>query len=144
MDSGKHERLILGAGLAVLALSLAVPLVQRAWEEYDLREVATRATNVKDQVLSSAVSDKSFGERVGAIVDGISPDAAHADAAVSMTAAASGDPLAEADDAVATAANLRIVAEWSATGRARMRVDDAARVKHWTWEAPPPLAAPAQ
>lgn len=147
MKSDKHETLILGAGIAVLALSLAIPLVQRMWAEYDLQQVATRAAEVKSQVLSAAVSDKSLGERVGAIVDGISPDAAHAEAVVSTAAAETESP-AEGElnaNAANPLGSLKVVAEWSARGHARMRVDDAARTKHWTWEAPvPQLASPAR
>lgn len=147
MNSDNNEKLILIAGLSVLAFSLVVPLAQRIANDYDIADVASRAADLKRDVLTATASDKTLGERVGNLVDGLSPDAALAEAslrgeksvapkndAASLTPGNAGGPIGE----------LKVVAEWSQDGRARMRVDEAARKKQWTWEAPPPsLASPA-
>lgn len=147
MNPASQEKLIVGAGITVLALSLVLPLIQRVADEYDLSEVAVRAVELKTEVLSSAAADKSLGQRVGQLVDGISPDAALAEAAPGETSTDIVPPYA-ADvqpDASAPIDAMRVVAEWSNSGRAKMRVDEATRTKNWTWEAPAPqLASPGQ
>jgi hypothetical protein len=139
MNSDRNEKLILGVGLAVLAGSLVLPLVLRIASDYSVADMASRVVTLKKHVLTAAASDRTLGEHVGSLVDGLSPDSALAEAsrqegksiappaeAASMPHGKSGGPIAD----------LRVVAEWSQNGRARMRVEEEARMKHWTWESP--------
>lgn len=80
MNSRDNETLIVLAGVAVLAVSLILPMMQRIASEHDVHEVAVRAIEVKDKLLSSTDSAKPLRVRVTEIVDGLSPDAALAEA----------------------------------------------------------------
>lgn len=80
MNSRDNETLIVLAGVAVLAVSLILPMVQRIAAEHDVREVAVRAIEVKDKLLSSTDTAKPLRVRMTEIVDGLSPDAALAEA----------------------------------------------------------------
>ena len=80
MNSRDNETLIVLAGVAVLAVSLILPMMQRIAAEHDVSEVAVRAIEVKDKLLSSTDSAKPLRVRMTEIVDGLSPDAALAEA----------------------------------------------------------------
>lgn len=80
MKSHDHETLIVAAGVFVLAVSLLLPMVQKFAAEHDVREVATRAAEVRDKLMSSAETGKPLRVRVSDLVDGLSPDAALAEA----------------------------------------------------------------
>jgi len=144
MKSDHNEKLILFAGLSVLAFSLVVPLAQRIANDYDIADVATRAAELKKDVLTAAASDKTLGEHVGRLVDGLSPDAALAEASLRGEKSMAPNTNAVRLTPGGPIGELKVVAEWAEDGRAKMRVDEAARKKQWTWEAPSPsLASPS-
>ncbi len=137
MNLATNEKLILFAGVAVLAVSLALPAIQRVMSDYDVRDVATRAADFKRDVLSSSTADGTLGESV--LVDSLSPDAALAGASVGAgenAAPAASSVSARQGSAAGPIGDLRVVAEWSAAGHARMRVDETAKTKQWTWDNP--------
>jgi hypothetical protein len=87
MNSRDRETLVVALGVAVLAISLLLPLGQKFAAEHDVGEVAVRAVEVKDKLLSAAEGGKPLRVRVSDIVDGLSPDAALAEAEMLREAA---------------------------------------------------------
>lgn len=80
MNSRDNETLIVAIGVAVLAISLLLPLARDFAAEHDVREVKARAVEVKRKLMETAESGKPLAVRVSNIVDGLSPDAALAEA----------------------------------------------------------------
>lgn len=95
MNSRDNETLIVLAGIAVLAVSLFLPMVQQLASEQDVRDVAVKAIEVKDKLLSTAEEAKRV--RVTELVEKLAPDVALAEAEMRDDKAVAPAPL----DAVA-------------------------------------------
>ncbi len=140
MKQADNERLILGAGIVVLAISLAVPAFQKIAEMHGVRDVAARMAEVPRRLVASGTPGKTLSLQVKGLVDGLSPDVALADAKIRAgdVAEAKATPVSPKKDKRPVDSNqkngdIRVVVDWSATGNAKLRVATDDERPEWSY-----------
>jgi len=76
MKSVDNDMVIVVAGFTVLFVSLAYPLMTELANKHEVRQVATRAVELKDEIMSSDHPAKVIQARVGNLVREFAPDTA--------------------------------------------------------------------
>ncbi len=120
MRSQDGEKMILGAGIAVLTVSLAVPAFHKLAELHEVRYVASRVADVPRLLMASGKPGKTLSVQVQNLVDGLAPDAALAKAKMRDGKAAEtvATPLmsekkGEAGEAAGNENGLKVLVGWS-------------------------------
>ncbi len=140
MKQADNERLILGAGIVVLAISLAVPAFQKLAEIRGVRDVAARVAEVPRRLVASGTPGKTLSLQVKHLVDGFAPDVALADAKMreADTAEAKATPVTPKQDKRSEHSteknnDIKVVVDWSASGNAKLRVATDDERPQWSY-----------
>ncbi len=133
MKTADNETLVMFAGVLVLALSLAVPLFQDLAKKHDVRQIASGAVDLKNELLSAKDPGKVLSVKVSNLVGELSPDAALAASPTGAEKSPGGQ--GREDAAKGDKANPKVVAEWSGAGEASVRVQKDQRARgNWAWD----------
>jgi len=124
-----NDTLIVAVGFAVLFVSLALPLMNQVAEKEQVRQVADRAVQLRNELMNAEDPAQVIKARMGGLVNGLSPDVALADAGQE-----SSDAKGRAEVAApgSKGSDLRVVAEWSGGEGAKLGVRERDQTG-WSW-----------
>ncbi len=139
MRSVDNDTLIVAVGFAVLFVSLALPMMNEVAEKEQVRQVADRAVQLRNELMNAEDPAQVIKARMGGLVNGLSPDVALADAGhESGDSQGKSEVAVPGDKSAGVAApgdkksDLRVVAEWSGGEGAKLGVRERAQTG-WSW-----------